>query len=37
MGARVVELVGRAKAGRVVEIPEGREAGRGMATGPDPG
>ena len=37
IGLRVVELVGRTKAGRVVEIPEGRGAGRGMAAGPDPG
>jgi hypothetical protein len=37
MGVRVVALVGRAKAGRVVEIPEGRGVGRGMAEGADPG
>ena len=37
MGERVVALVGRAKVGRVVEIPEGRGVGRGMAEGADPG
>ena len=37
MGVRVVALVGRAKAGRVVEIPEGRGVGRGMGEGVDPG
>ena len=37
MGARVVELLGPARDGRVVAIPEGRGAGRGMAAGPDPG
>ncbi len=37
MGERVVELVGRAKAGRVVEIPVGRAVGRGMAEGAEPG
>ena len=37
IGLRVVELVGRTKVGRMVEIPEGRGAGRGMAAGPDPG
>ena len=37
MGERVVALVGRAKAGRVVEIPEGRGVARGMAEGADPG
>ena len=35
MGVRVVALVGRTKAGRVVEIPisEGRGVGRGIAEG----
>ena len=33
IGVRVVELLGRAKAGRVVEIPEGRGAGRGIEEG----
>jgi len=37
IGERVVALVGRAKAGRVLEIPEGRGVGRGMAEGADPG
>ncbi len=37
MGVRMVLLLGRAKAGRVVEIPEGRGVGRGMAEGADPG
>ena len=34
---RVVALVGRAKAGRVVEIPEGITVGRGIADGAGPG
>ena len=37
MGVRMVLLLGRAKEGRVVEIPEGRGVGRGMAEGADPG
>jgi hypothetical protein len=37
MGVRVVALVGRAKVGRALEIPEGRGVGRGIAEGADPG
>ena len=37
IGVRVVALLGLAKAGRVVEIPEGRGVGRGIAEGADPG
>ena len=33
----LVALVGLAKTGRVVEIPEGRGVGRGMAEGAEPG
>ena len=37
IGERVVALVGRAKAGRVVEMPEGITVGRGIADGAEPG